>query len=232
MTGDFATHLAGPRDQKEKLMNATRAVNVAFAVLSSTAVAVGCGHVGGGATSAMTKQNGVDGYAEPKIPPACVTLLATKSADANDFLAPADEATTDTDRIQSAIRSCPAGQAVKLQADGTKNAFMSGPLTMVSGVTLWIDAHTTLFASRDPRVFDVEPGGCGTDEFDDSGGCRPLILVDTVDDVGVVGEGAIHGRGGEPMIGGSATWWDVAQHAKVTASKHSNPRLIEVKKAT
>ena len=89
-----------------------------------------------------------------------------------------------------------------LKADGANNAFVSGPLTMFSGVTLWIDANTTLFASRNPRDFDVEPGACGTDEFDDSGGCRALINVDTLDDVGVVGEGTIDGRGGEPMMGG------------------------------
>jgi polygalacturonase len=157
--------------------------------------------------------------------------MATKR-ESGGFLNPEDDTTPlDTDRIQDAIRSCKYGHSVQLKADGEKNAFVSGPLIMLSGVTLWIDAKTTLFASRNPRDFDLYAGQCGTDEFDDSGGCQALINVDTVEDVGVVGEGTIHGRGGEPIIGGTATWWDVAQHAKVGRLKHSNPRLIEVKKS-
>jgi hypothetical protein len=171
----------------------------------------------------------VAGFSEPQIPPACATLVANKR-ESGGFLNPEDETGLDTQRIQDAIRSCGYGKSVRLQANGAQNAFVSGPLMMVSGVTLWIDTNTTLFASRNPRDFDNEPGACGTDEFDDSGGCRALINIDTVYDVGVVGEGTIHGRGGEPMIGGTATWWDVGQHAKQTRSKHSNPRLIEVKK--
>jgi polygalacturonase len=121
---------------------------------------------------------------------------------------------------------------VKLAAgpDG-KDAFLSGPLTMASGVSLWIDAKTTLFASRNPRDFDATSGGCGTDELDDSNGCRPLIAVEGADDVSIVGEGTIDGRGGEPMLNGTATWWDVAQDAKVRNLKHSNPRLVDVRKA-
>ena len=49
--------------------------------------------------------------------------------------------------------------------------------------------------------------------------------------MGIVGEGVIDGRGGEPMLGSEQTWWDVAQHAKVKDIKHSNPRIIDVKKA-
>jgi polygalacturonase len=113
-----------------------------------------------------------------------------------------------------------------------KDAFMSGPLKMVSGVTLWVDANTILFASRNPRDFDKDAGSptCGTDKFDDSNGCQPFINVEKISDVGIVGEGIIDGRGGEPMIGSTMTWWDVAQHAKGPNLKHSNPRLIDVKK--
>jgi polygalacturonase len=169
---------------------------------------------------------------EPKYPPPCATLLATKTS-VNDLLAPADENQADTTRIQEAINSCPNGQSVKLTSDGAKNAFLSGPLKMMSGVTLWVDAKTTLFASRNPRDYDTNQGSptCGTDKFDDSGGCKSLILVERVSDVGIVGEGVIDGRGGEPMIGSTMTWWDVAQHAKGPDLKHSNPRLIDVKKA-
>jgi polygalacturonase len=170
------------------------------------------------------------GYSEPKIPPACVTLLAMKTA-VNGTVSAEDENTLDTQRIQDAINTCAKGQAVKLTTNGTKDAFVSGPLLMMDGVSLWIDAKTTLFASRDPRDFDVSPGACGTDELDDSGGCQSLISVNQADNVGLVGEGTIDGRGGEPMVGGTATWWDVAQDAKDKNLKHSNPRLIDVRRA-
>jgi polygalacturonase len=169
---------------------------------------------------------------EPKYPPPCATLLATKTA-VNDVLAAADENQADTTRIQEAIKACPSGQSVKLTSDGAKNAFLTGPLKMSSGVTLWIDAKTTLYASRNPRDYDTDAGGasCGTDRLNDSNGCKALILVDKTTDVGIMGEGAIDGRGGEPMIGSKETWWDVAQHAKGPDLKHSNPRLIDVKKS-
>ena len=168
---------------------------------------------------------------EPKIPPACATLVANKTA-VNGTLKPDDENLPDTTRIQEALKACPAGQSVKLTRDGGKDAFLSGPLKMVSGVTLWVDANTTLFASRNPRDYDKEAGApsCGTDRFDDSNGCLPFINVEKISDVGIMGDGIIDGRGGEPMIGSTMTWWDVAQHAKGPNLKHSNPRLIDVKK--
>jgi polygalacturonase len=169
---------------------------------------------------------------EPHIPSACVTLQAQKTA-TDQIVGAADEQNLDTDRIQKAIDGCPAGQAVKLAKSGSKNAFVSGPLVMRSGVSLWVDGGATLFASRDPRDFDKESGSntCGTEANDDSGGCKPLILIKKASDVGIVGEGVIDGRGGEPMIGSELTWWDVAQAAKVKKVKHSTPRLIDVKDA-
>jgi polygalacturonase len=169
---------------------------------------------------------------EPEIPRSCVSLSATKRA-VNGNLSTADETQLDTARIQEALQTCAPGYSVRLKADGDNNAFLSGPLDMVEGVTLWIDANTTLFASRNPRDYDIAPGKptCGTDAYDESGGCRALINVNKVSDVGVVGDGAIDGRGGEPMLGTDQTWWDVAQDAKAKDLKHSNPRLIEVKKA-
>jgi polygalacturonase len=168
---------------------------------------------------------------EPTIPPACITLTANKTA-VNGTLSDADEAELDTQRIQSAINGCPSGQAVRLVADGGKEAFVSGPLELTSGVTLWVDKKTVLFASRNPRDFDVGPDTCGTNALDNSGGCRALINVTRAENTGVMGDGVIDGRGGEPMIGlGGWTWWDVAQEAKEKGFSHSNPRLIDVRRA-
>jgi polygalacturonase len=169
--------------------------------------------------------------AEPVVPPACATLLATKTV-ANKTLSAADESTSDAARLQSAIDSCGSGRSVRLVTNSSFNAFLSGPLTLAAGVTLWIDAGVTLFASRNPRDFDVSSGTCGTDANDSSSGCKPLIAVKNVVNAGVVGKGTIDGRGGEPMIGGTTTWWDVAQDAKTKGVSHSNPRLIDVSGAT
>ena len=202
-----------------------------------TSLLAAMGILGGACAPLSTQQQRVGfgpsgeriGWAEPTIPPPCITLVADKTA-VNGTLSDADEARADTKRIQDAILDCPEGQAVRLVAGANgKDAFMSGPLRMVSQKTLWVDKGVTLFASRNPRDFDIGNGMCGTDAYDDSGGCQPLILVEDVYDVGVVGEGTIDGRGGEPMIGGTATWWDVAQDAKVKSLKHSNPRLIDVR---
>jgi len=204
-----------------------RSAALAAAALTAAAFAGGgCGHE---LAATVTPPPPPRGYSEPQIPSACTTLVASKTA-VNGTLAAGDEAKPDTKQIQSALDQCPKGQAVKLAAGDGTNAFLAGPLTLPSGVTLWIDAKTTLFASRNPRDFDVSPGECGTDELDDSNGCQALISAAAVEDVGVVGEGTIDGRGGEPMIGGTATWWYVAQDAKIKNLKHSNPKLIDVRK--
>jgi polygalacturonase len=93
---------------------------------------------------------------------------------------------------------------------------------LAAGVTLWIDSNTTLFGSRNPRDYDTSSGACGV--AGTSNGCKPLIAV-SVANAGVVGDGVVDGRGGEPMIGSSMTWWDVSNS---TTGSYSNPRLIEV----
>ncbi|MDP9035171.1 MAG: glycosyl hydrolase family 28 protein, partial [Myxococcota bacterium] len=164
---------------------------------------------------------------EPIIPPACATLVAAKTQ-ANGTLA--DETNPDTARIQAAIDACPAGRSVRLTVGGASDAFLSGPLTLAAGVTLWIDRGATLFASRDPRDFDVAPGTCGTFANNSSAGCKPFIAV-TVPNAAIVGDGVIDGRGGEPMLGATTTWWDVAQGAKTAGMNQSCPTLIQVKGA-
>jgi polygalacturonase len=185
---------------------------------------------------------------EPTIPPACATLLATRSAvfvaadagidggvDAGadggadggaTVRVTLDESTLDTDAIQAAINACPAGQSVRLALapDSANNAFSSGALSMKAGVTLWIDAGVTLFASRSPRDFDAVAGKCGGNN---TGNCNALINVRNVSDVGVMGAGTIDGRGGEPVIGDAAgsTWW---QLERTYMGNLSAPRLIQV----
>ncbi len=121
----------------------------------------------------------------------------------------------DTSRIQQAITACPAGQAVQLVAGASgESGFLSGPLTLKSGVQLWIDTGVTLFASRNPADFDNGPGTCGAATSSDPNACNPFILASGTANSGIVGAGAIDGRGGSLLTSGpnagKRSWWDVA----------------------
>nr|UXE44869.1 endo-polygalacturonase [uncultured bacterium] len=163
---------------------------------------------------------------EPRIPQSCVTLTASlRSADGK--LAEADEATLDTQRIQMALDSCAAGKAVELKAAPGRDAFLSGPLQLRSGVTLLLDGGVTLFASRNPREYDTRPGACGVISAG-GGGCRPLIGGTRVEGAGVMGDGIIDGRGGETMLGATpsgTTWWQLADRARAGGTQN-NPRIL------
>src|SRR5215510_2357832 len=100
---------------------------------------------------------------EPKFPLACKTVVAQLVPVADTTLDPADENKLDTRRIQQAIDGCASGRAVVLKSSGERRAFLAGPITLKAGVTLIVDTNATLFASRNPRDFDVDqPGRCGT----------------------------------------------------------------------
>jgi polygalacturonase len=194
--------------------------------------ASGAGGVSGGAAGAAGSAGAApnqypttceDLGKEPVIPPACATILATKSAPGGVL---ADETALDSPAIQAAINACPAGQAVKLAVNGDKNALLSGPLTLKSGVSLWIDTGVTLFASRNPRDFDAKAGQCSTGTGGSSA-CFPLIAANATTGAGVVGEGTIDGRGGEPIIGQEPlTWWVLNDDAHL-AGNLAAPRLVQ-----
>jgi polygalacturonase len=158
------------------------------------------------------------------IPPASVTLVATKSAPGGVL---SDESQLDTSAIQAALDACPAGQSVKLAAAGDKNAFLSGPLNLKNGVTLWVDAGATLFASRNPRDFDAKANQCGLGTGGSSN-CLALINANAVTGAGVMGEGTVDGRGGENMIGQEPplTWWQLNDKAHLDGNLTA-PRLVQ-----
>lgn len=153
---------------------------------------------------------------EPVIPPACARLDAQLSK-INDgqynTLAAADEHKLDTERIQKAIDACGAGKAVVLAAHTGKDAFLSGPLELRQGVTLVVDKGATLFATLDPKVLETAPGSCGVVSKDPGRGCKPLITVKDVSGAGIMGDGVIDGRGGEPILGTHTSAWDLGQEA-------------------
>ncbi|SDY64735.1 polygalacturonase [Collimonas sp. OK242] len=199
----------------------------------------GTGSTGTGSTGTGITSTNVDATlpAEPQLPgTVCATLTANLQQTAGLLPASIDaslaNSNPDTARIQTAISNCPAGQAVKLTTSSSgQNAFLSGPITLSSGVTLWIDQGVTLFASRSPADFDTGAGNCGT-AAGDGKSCNALITASKTQNSGVVGDGIIDGRGGSVLTSGAnagiMTWWDVAMLNKSTGKNQNNPRLIQL----
>lgn len=163
---------------------------------------------------------------EPFLPATCSVLPAHLAAPGG-WLAPADEQRLDTSRLQRAIDACPPGYAVELRTAGSDDVFLTGPLQLRRGVTLVIDEGVAVFASRDPRLYDLSPGSCGV--VNERGhGCKPLILAKDAPGSGIMGDGVIDGRGGEMLLGEKSTWWDLAHLAKVRDQQQSCFRLVVV----
>ncbi len=162
---------------------------------------------------------------EPFFPQLCTTLDARLQTNGGS-LAPADEQKLDTVRIQRAIDRCGKGRAVLLHVDEQKSAFLSGPLELRRDVTLIIGLGVTLYASRDPALYAVSPGSCGiVTHGPGTDGCKPLISVDHAPNSGIMGDGAIDGRGGEKMLRSEYSWWDLAEQAR-SGGGQQVPRLI------
>jgi polygalacturonase len=145
--------------------------------------------------------------AEPTIPPACTMLSASQVVAAGGV---PTETSLDTTRIQSALNACGSGHALRLVTSGANDAFITGPLTLPAGVTLWVDTGATLYGTRNPTVY---------------GTATALISVKGANSA-IVGQGIIDGQGGEPMIGSSQSWWDV------NGGGGSSPVLIQTTGAT
>jgi len=180
------------------------------------------------ASAAVSRAQDTRTVIEPKRPVACVTLKATRTSVADTTLSEADERTPDTQRIQQAIDGCAkgGGLTVVLARDGGRDAFLTGPIQLRAGVTLVVDSGAVLFASRDPRDYDVRPGSCGV-VAKQGRGCRPLITIDRADHASILGPGTIDGRGWAKLAGRDSSWWELAQYAKVVNESQSCPRLIQ-----
>ena len=161
---------------------------------------------------------------EPVIPTACAVLKA-KIGRAASSIDPENETKLDTARIQAALDGCTPGHAVVLQrASERTDAFLSGPLQLRRGVVLVVDRGAYLYASRNPRDYDLAPGVCGT-ITPNGHGCKALINGEGVADSGVMGDGVIDGRGGENILGQDISWWNLADQARAGGSQN-NPRLL------
>ena len=165
---------------------------------------------------------------EPHYPEPCATLAAPFTAPGG-ILPESAEKKPGTVRIQAAIDACAPGHAVVLEAAGSRNIFVSGPLHLKPGVTLLVKGGAALFASRNPRDYDVQPGSCGIVSAARGAGCKPFLTAENAPAAGIMGEGAIDGRGGAPLLAQKVTWWDLAHQAKVLDQSQAVPRLIVVR---
>ncbi|QJD67929.1 glycoside hydrolase family 28 protein [Xanthomonas campestris pv. badrii] len=143
----------------------------------------------------------------------------------------------DTARLQAAIDDCPAGSAVHLvPGDAGESGLLTGPLTIKSGVTLWIDHGVTVFASRNPNDYDNGLGTCGTASSDKTKSCNPLIHFSDTTNSAIVGAGKIDGRGGSTLTAGpnagKASWWDLAYLNVTKGLSQHVPRLMQIDNST
>jgi pectin methylesterase-like acyl-CoA thioesterase len=162
---------------------------------------------------------------EPVVPPSCAVLNAAPEDGTTDSARRDDSA-----RIQAAIDKCAPGHALHLASGKTGADFISGPLVLRDGVTLYVDAGATLKASTNPMLFDRGAGACGT--IDQGGrGCKPFITIDGIKGAGIMGEGVIDGQGGQRIDGKPETWWQIARRAQKEKGRQNVPRMIQIEKS-
>jgi pectin methylesterase-like acyl-CoA thioesterase len=140
---------------------------------------------------------------------ACTVLeahLTAKSA----LVAPGG---ADTARIQQALSACAPGKAVVLASNGARTAFLAAPLVIPRGVTLFVDKAVTLYASRNPRDYDLAPKSCGAIEKPyvegEQPACKPFLFSYQATNSGIAGEGTIDGQG--------AAWWKLNAAHRIAA---------------
>ena len=180
---------------------------------------------------------------EPVIPAACASLTASLTSVNDDIPTSVDTTVTNPDgaRIQTALNTCAGtNQAVRLSIDGAgHNAYLTGPLNMPSGVTLLVDPGVYVYFSRNAQDYDTVPGThtCGTvNNSTATNSCLPLININNVSNVGIMGYGKFDGRGGDTLINAISpyqgqSWWGLSAIANSGGSQQ-NPRFIQLNKAT
>ena len=179
---------------------------------------------------------------EPSFPAVCTALTAALTSVNDDIPASVDATVTNPDgaRIQAALNSCAAsnpGQAVELSVDGAgHNAYLTGPLTMPSNVTLLVDPGVVVYFSRNVQDYDKVAGThtCGTvNSSSATSSCQPLIDIKNATNVGIMGFGKLDGRGGDTLINtfpssfAGQSWWGLSSIANSGGSQQ-NPRFIQI----
>ena len=177
---------------------------------------------------------------EPFLPAVCMQLTGAIASVNDDIPVSVDATVTNPDgaRIQAALNSCAGtGKAVELSIDGAgHNAFLTGPLSMPSNVTLLVDPGVYVYFSRNVQDFDKVPGThtCGNvSTASATSSCQPLIdIPGTSTNVGIMGFGKLDGRGGDTLINAIApyqgqSWWGLSTIAN-SGGNQQNPRFVQI----
>ncbi|MFM0715413.1 glycosyl hydrolase family 28 protein [Paraburkholderia strydomiana] len=105
--------------------------------------------------------------------------------------------------------------AVRLvvSSTGAGNSFITGPLTLPSGVTLWIDTGVTVYATRDVMAYAPNPAGpycantaVSSTKAGSSGNCLPLIGGSYLVNSAVVGGGSIDSRAASEIVSSNSLY--------------------------
>ncbi len=187
---------------------------------------------------------------EPTFPAACQVLTASFHDVNEDVPASVEAVSTNLDqaRLQSALNACAGtNQAVELSMDAAgDNSFLTGPITIPSGVTLLVDPGVTLYFSRNAQDYDTTQGvhTCGTvNAASNTASCQNLITIANDNNTGIMGYGKLNGRGGDVVLNSfpsagyessttGKTWWDLANDANTLGGSQQNPRGIQISKST
>lgn len=163
------------------------------------------------------------------IPQPCAVLNARLTS-AGPAIRSNLEAQMDTERIQNALDLCDPGQAVVLRTVGAgagkEDAFLSAPLILPRGVTLVVAAGVTVYASRNPRDYDLAPSSCGAVRVGKAAQCKPFLFSYQAAFSGVMGAGAIDGQGGLPLRPGSPSWWRKRRAGAGRGQRIAVPSLV------
>ncbi len=141
-------------------------------------------------------------------------LVITIDSTGNGFYA--DDTTDNSAAIQAAIDSCyNAGGGTVRFMNGT---FQTGPIQLMSNVTLEIDSTATLLATQNVQAY--YPAGYPTN-LPPPSSLNPLITSDDADSITITGKGTIDGNG-QP-------WWTAYETAEANGqATPARPRLIQL----
>ena len=96
---------------------------------------------------------------------------------------------------------------LSVSSTGPGNAFITGPLTLPSGVTLWIDTGVTVYATRDVMAYAPNATGpycantaVSSTKAGSSSNCLPLIGGNYLVNSAIVGGGSIDSRAASEIV--------------------------------
>jgi len=141
--------------------------------------------------------------------------IAAKTCDVHEYGAKADGVTKDTAAIQKAIDTCAAAVAAKKASTGivllSGGTFLSGPISLKSGITLNVAAGATLLGSPDRADYPAFT-------FARKQTVQPLVSAVNAENIVITGGGVIDGQG--------HIWWEYVKGVKdsgVLGTDHPRP---------